>query len=484
MGKILVVDNESSMREFLAIVLSKEGYSVATAEDGKQALKDLEKDSFDLVLTDIRMPKMGGLELLKALKVISPETITVMMTAYASTGTAIEAMKEGAYDYLTKPFQVDEVKLIIKNALERKRLQKENIQLRRELKGQSSFTKIIGRSEKMKKVLDLVMKVADSKSNVLIYGESGTGKELIARAIHYNSGRQHAPLVTVNCGALPEALLESELFGHMKGSFTGAISNKEGLFEIAHGGSIFLDEIGETSLSIQVKLLRVIQEKEFRRVGGSKDIKVDVRIIAATNKKLEKLVEEGRFREDLYYRLDVIPIILPPLRERPEDIPPLVDFFIQKFNRSMEKEIERIDEEAIRLLVNQEWKGNVRELENAIERIIALSSSKVLTTEDFSGCFLKPSQSIPIPASIPQEGLDLEGLIDKLEKELLLKALNQTHWVKKKAAKLLQINFRSFRYRLQKHGIKRNKDGTEIVDPEDSEGPTTEEEFTSYPGFD
>jgi two-component system response regulator PilR (NtrC family) len=484
MGRILIVDNESSMREFLTIVLGKEGYSVSSAEDGSQALKALEKHSFDLVLTDIRMPNMGGLELLKALKVVSPETITVMMTAYASTGTAIEAMKEGAYDYLTKPFQVDEVKLIIKNALERKRLQKENIQLRSELKGQSSFTRIIGKSEKMKKVLDLVMKVADSKSNVLIYGESGTGKELIARAIHYNSGRQHAPLVPVNCGALPEALLESELFGHMKGSFTGAISNKEGLFEIAHEGSIFLDEIGETSLSIQVKLLRVIQEKEFRRVGGSKDIKVDVRIIAATNKKLEKLVEEGRFREDLYYRLDVIPIVLPPLRDRPEDIPLLVDFFLQKFNRSMGKEIERIEAEAMRLLVNQEWRGNVRELENAIERTVALSSNNILTTEDFSGCFLKPSQSIPIPASIPQEGLDLEDLIDKVEKELLLKALNETHWVKKEAAKLLHINFRSFRYRLQKHGIKRKRDGDELFDPEDSEGPSIEEEYPLYPGSD
>ncbi|MFQ5781107.1 MAG: sigma-54-dependent transcriptional regulator, partial [Nitrospiria bacterium] len=304
MGRILIVDNEKSMREFLAIILGKEGYFVATAEDGHQALKAFEKDCFDLVITDIRMPRMSGLELLKALKVVSPETVTVMMTAYASAETAIEAMKEGAYDYLTKPFQVDEVKLIIKNVLERKKLQRENAQLRRELKGQSNFTQIIGKSEKMKQVLDLVRKVADSKSNVLIYGESGTGKELIARAIHYNSGRHHFPFVPVNCSALPEALLESELFGHMKGAFTGAIGNKEGLFEIAHEGSIFLDEIGETSLSIQVKLLRVIQEKEFRRVGGNKDLKVDVRIIAATNKDLEKLVAEGRFREDLYYRLD------------------------------------------------------------------------------------------------------------------------------------------------------------------------------------
>lgn len=464
MEKILVVDNEKSMRDFLSIVLKKEGYSVETAEDGDHALKCFEKDIYDLVLTDIKMPRMGGLDLLKALKSVSPETVTVMMTAFASTETAIEAMKEGAYDYLTKPFQIDEVKLIIKNALERKKLRQENTHLRRELKGQATFTQIIGKSEKMNKVLELVRKVADSKSNILIYGESGTGKELIARAIHFNSSRRDRQFVTVNCSALPETLLESELFGHMKGSFTGAIGNKEGLFEVAHEGSIFLDEIGETSLSIQVKLLRVLQEKEFRRVGGTKDLKVDVRIIAATNKELEKLVAEGKFREDLYYRLDVIPIVLPPLRERPEDIPLLAEFFLRQFNQSLGKQIEGIEPEAMRLLVNHEWKGNVRELENAVERAVALASNKTLTIEDFSEGMLKQSQTIPIPATIPEEGLHLENLIGKIEKELLLKALQETHWVKKEAAKLLHINFRSFRYRLDKYGIKRNKNG---ASPED-----------------
>lgn len=484
MEKILIVDNEKSMRDFLSIVLKKEGYWVETAEDGDHALKCFEKDIYDLVLTDIKMPRMSGLEFLKALKTVSSETVTVMMTAFASTETAIEAMKEGAYDYLTKPFQIDEVKLIIKNALERKKLRQENTHLRRELKGQATFTQIIGKSEKMNKVLELVRKVADSKSNILIYGESGTGKELIARAIHFNSSRRDRPFVTVNCSALPEALLESELFGHMKGAFTGAVVNKEGLFEVAHEGSIFLDEIGETSLSIQVKLLRVLQEKEFRRVGGTKDLKVDVRIIAATNKELEKLVAEGKFREDLYYRLDVIPIVLPPLRERPEDIPLLADFFLQQFNQSSGdkiegthreqerragqdrrgKKIEGIDPEAMRLLMGYEWKGNVRELENAVERAVALASNKTLTVEDFSEGMLKQPQTIPIPATIPEEGLHLENLIGKIEKELLLKALQETHWVKKEAAKLLHINFRSFRYRLDKYGIKRNKNGASAED--------------------
>src|SRR5581483_11660507 len=467
MEKILIVDNEKSMRDFLSIVLKKEGYLVETAEDGDHALKCFEKDIFDLVLTDIKMPRMGGLELLKALKGVSPETVIVMMTAFASTETAIEAMKEGAYDYLTKPFQIDEVKLIIKNALERKKLRQENTTLRRELKGQATFTQIIGKSEKMNKVLELVRKVADSRSNILIYGESGTGKELIARAIHFNSSRRERPFVTVNCSALPETLLESELFGHMKGAFTGAIGNKEGLFEVAHEGSIFLDEIGETSLSIQVKLLRVLQEKEFRRVGGTKDLKVDVRIIAATNKELEKLVAEGKFREDLYYRLDVIPIVLPPLRERPEDIPLLADFFLRQFNQSLGKQIDGIEPEAMRLLVNHEWKGNVRELENAVERAVALASEKTLTAADFSEGMLKQTQTIPIPATIPEEGLHLENLIGKIEKELLLKALQETHWVKKEAAKLLHINFRSFRYRLDKYGIKKNKNGAGAEDEPD-----------------
>jgi len=471
MAQILIVDNERSMREFLAIVLKKEGYPCATAEDGESALKLLEQDHFDLVLSDIKMPKLDGIELLKALKTSSPETAVVMMTAFASTETAIEAMKEGAYDYLTKPFQIDEVKIIIQNVLERKKLKSENTQLRRELKTQADFTQIIGRGEKMRKVLALVEKVADNKSNILITGESGTGKELIARAIHYNSGRRDEAFVTVNCSALPETLLESELFGHMKGAFTGAIGNKAGLFEVADNGSIFLDEIGETSLSIQVKLLRVLQEREFRRVGGTKDLKVDIRIIAATNQDLTKMIAEGRFREDLYYRLDVIPISLPPLRERREDIPLLADYFLKKFNRTLEKEIERLAPEAVSFLVNHEWKGNVRELENVIERAVALSSNPVLTLDDFSGSLPRSADQNPISFSIPEEGLDLEDYIGRIEKQLLLKALNECHWVKKAAAKRLGLNFRSFRYRLQKYGIRRRPQLSPAPDRMELQGP-------------
>ncbi len=457
MSQILIVDNEKSMRDFLSIVLKKAGYDCLTAEDGEQAMKVIEQEGADLVITDIKMPGMDGLTLLKTLKVASPETATVMMTAFASTETAIEAMKEGAYDYLTKPFQIDEVKLVVKNVLERKTLRQENRQLRRELKSQADFTQIIGKSAAMRKVLELVEKVADNKSNILITGESGTGKELIARAIHYNSSRKDHSFVTVNCSALPETLLESELFGHMKGAFTGAIGNKPGLFETADKGSILLDEIGETSLAIQVKLLRVLQERELRRVGGTKEIKVDIRIIAATNRNLEELIAEGKFREDLYYRLDVIPIHLPPLRERPEDVPLLADYFLHKYNESLGKSVEGFSPEAIRLLSQHEWKGNVRELENVLERAVALTANPMLSPEDFGGSLMKTTQGIPVPARIPREGLDLEALIGKIEKELLIKALDDTRWVKKEAAKRLHLNFRSFRYRVAKYGIKNNK---------------------------
>src|SRR5579885_1107301 len=312
------------MREVLSIMLKRAGYAVSVAADGEEAVAQIGKEIFDLVITDLKMPKVGGLEVLKAVKESSPETVVLVITAFASTESAVEARKRGAYDYLTKPFQVDEVQRIIRNALEKRRLTTENILLKREMASQSSFAQLIGQSEAMQKVFEMVRRVADSRSNVLICGESGTGKELVARAIHYNSARSRMPFVTVNCSALPEPLLESELFGHMKGSFTGAVANKAGLFEVANGGTIFLDEIGETTPATQVKLLRVIQEREFRRGGGTKSVQVDVRIVAATNKDLEKAVAEGSFREDLYYRLDVIPIQLPPLRLRTGDIPLLV----------------------------------------------------------------------------------------------------------------------------------------------------------------
>lgn len=454
MERILVVDDEKSMRDFLSIMLKKSGYDVTTATDGEEAVKILHKDIFDLVITDLKMPKMSGLEVLKTVKELSPDTVVILITAFASTETAVEAMQEGAYDYITKPFQNDEMKIRIRKALEKRRLIAENLLLRKELEGSAVFENIIGKSESMDKIFEIVKKISDSMSNILIYGESGTGKELIARAIHFNSRKKDKPFVTVNCGALPEGLLESELFGHMKGSFTGAIFNKEGLFEVANGGTIFLDEIGETTPAIQVKLLRVLQDKEFKRVGGTKEIRVDVRIIAATNKELAKAVEEGKFREDLYYRLNVIPVTLPPLRERREDIPLLANYFLNKFNRSMDKKIKGFSQKAMDLLCNYEWKGNVRELENMIERAVALSNSEIITPEHFPDIFKNAERgSSIIPLNIPPEGIDIEGFIGGIEKDLLLNALERSNWIKKDAAKLLHLNFRSFRYRLDKYNL-------------------------------
>ncbi len=461
MEKILVVDDEPSLREVLSIMLKRAGYSVTSVTDGEEAVEIVQKEIFDLVITDLRMPKIDGMEVLKAVKSASPETVVLIITAFATADSAVEAMKHGAYDYLTKPFQVDEVQLIIRNALEKRRLTTENMLLKREMASQSSFAQLVGQSEAMQKVFDVVRKVADSKSNVLICGESGTGKELVARAIHYNSARSRLPFVAVNCSAVPETLLESELFGHMKGSFTGAISNKAGLFEIANGGTIFLDEIGDTTPTIQVKLLRVIQEREFRRVGGNQDIKVDVRIVAATNKDLEKAVADGSFREDLYYRLDVIPIRLPPLRMRTGDIPLLVNHFLERFSKESGKPKPVFGAEAMHVLLEHEWRGNVRELENLIERVVAFSTEGPVTDTDVRGWLNRPTtqpQPFAMPLDLTDEGVDLEGLINGIEKDLLLKALERSKWVKKKAARMLRLNSRSFRYRLEKYAIKGGRD--------------------------
>jgi len=459
--KILVVDDEQGLREVLSIMLKRTGYAVTSVADGEEAVELLSKEIFDLVITDLRMPKVNGMEVLKAAKSASPETVVLVITAFATADSAVEAMKQGAYDYLTKPFQVDEVQLIIRNALEKRRLTTENILLKREMASQSSFAQLVGQSEAIQKVFEVVRKVADSKSNVLICGESGTGKELVARAIHYNSGRSALPFVAVNCSAVPETLLESELFGHMKGSFTGAISNKAGLFEVANGGTIFLDEIGDTTPAIQVKLLRVIQEREFRRVGGHQDIKVDVRVVAATNKNLEKAVADGSFREDLYYRLDVIPIRLPPLRMRSGDIPLLATHFLERFSKESGKPVPVLSSEAMRVLVAHEWRGNVRELENLIERVVAFSTGGTVTDTDVQGWLHRsvvPQSQQGISLDLTDEGVDLEGLVNGIEKELLIKALEQSKWVKKKAARLLRLNARSFRYRLEKYAIKGGRD--------------------------
>jgi two-component system response regulator PilR (NtrC family) len=452
---MLVVDDEQSMREFLDIMLTKQGYQVQTAANGREALALAKKELFDLAIIDIRMPKMNGIETLRRLKDISPETLVLMITAYASTDTAIQAMKQGAYDYITKPFKVEEIKMTIRKALENRSLQTENTLLRQVVEDRYHLGNMIGNSSKMLDVFELVKKISPTKTNVLISGESGTGKELVAKAIHYNSPRKDSPFVVLNCGAIPENLIESELFGHMKGAFTGAISNKRGLFETADGGTLFLDEIGELPFTMQVKLLRVIQDREFTRVGGTEPIRVDVRIVSATNKAIEEAVEKGEFREDLFYRLNVIQLKLPSLRERKADIPLLAQHFLHLFTSELDKRVRQISPEAMKLLIDYDYPGNVRELQNIIERAIALESSNILTAQNLSSYVharrgLTRSDMIP---EIPKEGIDLEQVVEDLEKTLILKALEKTKGVKKRAAELLHINFRSMRYRLVKYGL-------------------------------
>lgn len=455
-AKILIVDDERGMREVLSTVLGRAGHSVVAAADGQEALQCIGSDIFDLVITDLKMPgRLGGMEILKAVKEIAPETVVIVLTAYATLEVGIEAVKLGAYDVLTKPFNNDHVELTVRKALDAKRLTTENLLLKRELKGRAAIENIIGTSEAMQKIVTLIRRVAETDSTVLICGESGTGKELVARAVHFNSARQERPFVTINCAALPETLLESELFGYMRGSFTGAISNKEGLLETAHGGTLFLDEVADIPPEIQVKLLRVLQEREFRRIGGTRNIKVDVRLLAATNKDLAKAVAQGVFREDLYYRLDVIPITVPPLRSRREDIPALVHYFLGVYGRKADKPALTISPAAMRALQAHEWKGNVRELENVMERVVTLTPGTEIALSDVEEWVRPAPDGGPvIPAELPPEGLDLEELINGLERDLLVKALERSGWVKKKAAHLLKLNARSMRYRLDKYGIK------------------------------
>jgi len=451
MNRILVIDDEQSMRDFLSIMLKKEGYEVVAAENGEHALKAIHAEIYDLVITDVKMPKVDGIEVLRTVKEVSPETVVIVITAFATTDTAVQAMKLGAYDYITKPFKVDEIKLIIQKALEKHHLRKENILLKREIAARAGFENFVGKSEAMEKIFSLIRQVADTKSTVLISGESGTGKELVARAVHFSSARKDKPFVTVNCGALPETLLESELFGYMKGSFTGATSNKQGLFEAANGGTIFLDEISATTLNLQIKLLRVIQERTFMRVGGTTDIKVDVRVIAASNRDLQAEVAKGTFREDLFYRLNVIPIHLPPLRERKEDIAVLAEHFLNKFTTAG-NEPKKMTGDTLKFFMNYRWPGNVRELENTIERLVILASGDTIRAEHVPDS-LKTATSCPelIPSDIPDAGLNMEELLENAEKTLLQKALEKSGGVKTEAAKLLGLSFRSFRHRLQKY---------------------------------
>jgi two-component system response regulator PilR (NtrC family) len=451
-ARILVVDDERSMQEFLEILFRREGYDVTTAGDVDGALLALGSDDFDIVISDIQMPGRSGIDLLRALREVAPETLVVMITAFATTETAIAAMKEGAYDYVTKPFKLDEIRLVVEKALEKKTLASENRRLRSELRTRSRSRALVGNSPAIQRVYELVAQVAETKTNVLICGESGTGKELVARAIHEASERAERPFVAVNCAAIPETLLESELFGHVKGAFTGAVHAKEGLFEVADGGTLFLDEVGDIPSPLQAKLLRVIQDKTIRRVGGTNDRRVDVRILSATNRRLEEEVAAGRFREDLYYRLNVITIALPALRERLEDVPLLVHHFLEKYSRELGKPVEGASPEAMERLLAYSYPGNVRELENVIERAVALSRGGTIERDALPPTLLRTPEASG-PARLPSSGANLDELVNEYERGLLLEALQRAGGVKKRAAQLLGVSFRSFRYRLEKLGL-------------------------------
>ncbi len=459
MAQVLIVDDERSMREFLKILLEKEGHKVAIAESGKKALEILDNHEVDVIVSDIRMPGMTGIELLEAVKDEYPGLPVIMITAFASPDDAVLAMKNGAFDYITKPFNVDEIKSVIESATSK---------TQQTIKPQdlsTSFPEIIGKSREMLKIFDMIKRVAPTPANVLIYGESGTGKELVAQAIHKHSKVADQNFVPITCSAIPEDLMESELFGHVKGSFTGAISDKSGLFNEADNGTAFLDEIGELTPIIQTKLLRVLQEREIKPVGGTRTKRINVRIIAATNKDLEDEIRGGRFREDLFYRLAVVPMRVPPLRERKEDVPMLVDFFLKKYSQRLAKEVQEISSYGLQVLMNYHFPGNVRELENIIERGVALAGSNIILPESltFSGRTRPTTPDATgnghgnlFQAAASEEelfDLGLEKIIDNLEKRLISHALTKTNNSKMRAAELLQLSFRSLRYKVKKYGL-------------------------------
>ena len=457
--RVLVVDDERSMRELLSIVLKRDGHEVLVAEDGARAIELLKKQRVDILITDIRMPQMSGVDVLREAKRIDPEIISIVMTAFASTDTAVEALRLGAADYVHKsPSAANELRLRVRKELERKQLQRENVLLKRALQSSHRFSNIIGRSDAMLSVFQLVETIAPTGSTVLITGESGTGKELVARAIHFNSLRKERPFVALNCGALSETLLDSELFGHMKGSFTGADTNKKGLIEVAEKGSIFLDEIGEMTPLVQVKLLRVLQERKYRRLGGTEEVEADIRVIAATNRDLAKMVAEGNFREDLFYRINVIPIRLPALRERVEDIPLLAEHFMGRFAQQMGKSITGISGAAMACLQSYNWPGNIRELENAIERAVALERTPSILVdslpEQLRGGPPTGAPSVAASERFPEAGFDLEQHVQHIEREYIAEALRRAGGVKVKAAELLGMSFRSFRYYMKKYDLK------------------------------
>lgn len=441
MERILVVDDDPEIREGVADVLRQAGYDVDEAKDGKKAIKCIETGSYDLVLTDLNLPKVDGMKVLRHVLDESPDTICIILTGFGTIKGSVEAIKMGAFDYISKPVKSDEIVIVVEKALKYRRLERENILLKQQLRKKYQFENFIGDSKPIQKVFELIEKVADTDSTVLITGESGTGKELIAKAIHYNSYRRDNPMVVINCGAIPEELLESELFGHEKGAFTGAHKMRVGRFELANGGTIFLDEIGDMSPNLQVKLLRVLQEQKFERVGGMRTLEIDVRIIAATNKNLINAVNRGSFRQDLYYRLNVIPIKVPPLRHRKSDIPLLIDFFFKRIDPRKRNGINEFSSKAEDALVAYDWPGNVRELENMVERMSILASGDKIELEDVPDSIKGKGAKIEsIEVTIPKDGIVFDQAVEEYEKKLILEALNETNWVKTKAAKLLNIN--------------------------------------------
>jgi DNA-binding NtrC family response regulator len=442
---ILIVDDEKIVRDSLFHWFEEEGYNVDTAEDAETALKKFSKDKYDLLLVDMKMPGMSGLDLLVKIKEIDKDCIIILITAFASVSTAIKALKEGAFDYVTKPVDPDELNHLVKKALEQKELKSENIQLKTKIEELIMPDNLAGESKQMKKIFELINTVAPADTTVMIRGESGTGKELIAKAIHINSKRRYFPIVVVNCGALAESLLESELFGHEKGAFTGAQYRRKGKFEMAQGGTIFLDEIGSVSQKVQIELLRVIETKKFSRVGGNELISSDFRVIAATNESLEELVKEGKFREDLFYRLNVFTIFIPPLRERKEDISVLAYYFLRKFNSAMNRNIKSISPEALNFLLNYSWPGNVRELENAIERAVVIGKSDVIKFED-----------LPFSSSQIINDNNTDKSLAAMEKRHIIKILNENEWNISKSAELLQIDRVTLYNKINKYGLRKN----------------------------
>lgn len=447
MPLILVVDDEPLQRDIMKTILSAEGYETITASSGEEALEIIKKFHPDVILTDLRMAGMDGIELMESVPKQPFEPSIIIITAHGTISSAVEAVRKGAFDYLTKPLDKDTILLTVRRAIERVRLLKENVRLQSELFEKFKIEGIVGKSAMMQKAMEIIRKVSSSSATVLIRGESGTGKELIARAIHYNSPRQTKPFTALNCAAIPENLFESELFGYEAGAFTGAVGRKEGLFEMANGGTLFLDEIGDLPLVTQSKLLRVLQDKEIRRIGGKETKKIDVRIITATNKDMEKEIAEGRFREDIYYRLKVVTIALPPLRERLEDIPDLVDFFLKKYNQVFGRRIKSIEPAAMKALAGYNWPGNIRQIESVIERAVLMNETGVINSKDIQGELeLFQLSRRPFGLDLPPEGVDLE----KIEEELINKAMERAGGVATKAAKLLGMSYKAFLYRLEK----------------------------------